>query len=127
MIISRLEGGLGNQLFQYAAALRLATARNTRLSMILPYNLLNYALGLTAVRLRDYLIGSAIGMVPGIFLFVFFGATATDIAVIMSGELELGNYHWLMVVFGLVAVLVTVMLITRTAQSALKEQLDNPE
>jgi hypothetical protein len=33
VIISRLEGGLGNQLFQYAAALRLATARNTRLKL----------------------------------------------------------------------------------------------
>jgi hypothetical protein len=33
VIISRLEGGLGNQMFQYAAGLRLATARNTRLKL----------------------------------------------------------------------------------------------
>lgn len=33
MIISRLEGGLGNQMFQYAAGLRLAAARNTRLQL----------------------------------------------------------------------------------------------
>jgi len=33
MIISRLVGGLGNQMFQYAAGLRLASARNTELKL----------------------------------------------------------------------------------------------
>ncbi len=33
MIISRLVGGLGNQMFQYAAGLRLASARNTQLKL----------------------------------------------------------------------------------------------
>lgn len=33
VIISKLEGGLGNQMFQYAAGLRLATARNARLKL----------------------------------------------------------------------------------------------
>jgi len=33
VIISRLEGGLGNQLFQYAAGRRLADARNTALEL----------------------------------------------------------------------------------------------
>ena len=99
----------------------------TRLSMILPYNLLNYSLGLTAVRLRDYLIGSAIGMVPGIFLFVFIGAGATDIAAILSGELQLGDYDLLIGGIGLLAVATVVVLITRVAQKALKEELENPE
>lgn len=33
---------------------------------------LNYLLALTSIRFRDYLIGSAIGLVPPISLFVFF-------------------------------------------------------
>ncbi len=96
----------------------------TRLAMILPYNLLNYSLGLTAVRLRDYLMGSAIGMVPGIFLFVFIGTTATDIAAIVSGELKLGDYGLLIGDIGLLAVATVVVLITRVAQKALKKELE---
>ncbi len=99
----------------------------TRLSMILPYNLLNYSLGLTAVRLRDYLIGSAIGMVPGIFLFVYIGAGATDIADILSGDLQLGDYELLIGGIGLLAVAAVVVLITRVAKKALKEELENTE
>lgn len=99
----------------------------TRLAMILPYNLLNYSLGLTAVGLRDYLIGSAIGMVPGIFLFVFIGAGATDIAAIVSGELKLGDYDMLIGAFGLLALAAAIAVITRVAQKTLKEELENFE
>ena len=37
MIIVRLQGGLGNQMFQYAAALRLATRHGTRLKLDLTF------------------------------------------------------------------------------------------
>ena len=37
----------------------------TRLSPIFPFNLLNYAYGLTKVSARDYILASWIGMIPG--------------------------------------------------------------
>ncbi|MEW6335582.1 MAG: TVP38/TMEM64 family protein, partial [Thermodesulfobacteriota bacterium] len=36
----------------------------TRLSPVFPFNLLNYAFGLTRVSLRDYVLASWIGMIP---------------------------------------------------------------
>lgn len=45
-----------------------------RLIPIIPYTLLNYALGITKVRLRDFIIGSFIGMIPGVFVYVFLGS-----------------------------------------------------
>lgn len=98
-----------------------------RLAQVLPYNLLNYSFGLTSVHLRDYILGSAVGMLPGIFMFVFMGTTATDIAAIINGELGLGAYELWIGGFGLLAVAAAVIVITRFAQKALKEQLDNPE
>ena len=35
-----------------------------RLSPLVPFNLLNYMLGLTRVSTRDYILGSVIGMAP---------------------------------------------------------------
>ena len=98
-----------------------------RLSQILPYNLLNYSFGLTSVSLRDYILGSAVGMLPGIFMFVFIGTTATDIAAIMSGELELGDYDLWIVGFGILAVAIAVTVIARVAKKALNEQMEHPE
>ena len=37
----------------------------TRLSPVFPFNLLNYAYGITRVSLRDYFLASWIGMLPG--------------------------------------------------------------
>ncbi|MEM8642845.1 MAG: TVP38/TMEM64 family protein [Cyanobacteria bacterium P01_G01_bin.54] len=45
-----------------------------RLLPIIPYGIVNFAAGLTSIRTRDYLIGTAIGTVPGILPFVMMGA-----------------------------------------------------
>src|SRR5262249_36543250 len=55
-----------------------------RLSPVFPFNLLNYALGLTQVRFADYLIAS-IGMLPGTLLFVYYGKLAGDVAALAGG------------------------------------------
>jgi len=39
---------------------------------------LNYALVLTGVRLRDYVVGSLFGMLPGTFLYVYLGSLVTN-------------------------------------------------
>jgi uncharacterized membrane protein YdjX (TVP38/TMEM64 family) len=94
-----------------------------RLSLVLPYNLLNYSFGLTGVSLRDYVLGSAIGMLPPMFMFVFVGTTATNVAAIVNGELSLGDYDMLIGGFGILVIAVAVLFITRMARKALKAQL----
>jgi uncharacterized membrane protein YdjX (TVP38/TMEM64 family) len=105
----------------------LAVVVLARLSQVLPYNLLNYFLGLTAVKLKDYVTGSAIGMVPGILLFVFVGTTATDITAILRGEVDdVGSNLWIAGI-GLLLLAAALLLITRTARRALKLRLSGAE
>ncbi|HUO83822.1 MAG TPA: VTT domain-containing protein, partial [Thermoanaerobaculia bacterium] len=42
-----------------------------RLVPIFPYNVLNYASGLAGLRLRDYLLATFIGTIPGIFIYTY--------------------------------------------------------
>lgn len=46
-----------------------------RLIPIFPYNGLNYFLGLTKVRTRDYIAATVIGMIPGTYLYVYLGSS----------------------------------------------------
>lgn len=46
-----------------------------RLVPIFPFNGLNYACGLVPLKLRDYILGSVVGMLPGTFAYVYLGAT----------------------------------------------------
>ena len=50
-----------------------------RLIPAVPYNLINYAFGLTAMPYRTYIIGSAIGIIPGTLAFINIGDKAMDV------------------------------------------------
>lgn len=98
-----------------------------RLSPAFPFNLLNYALGLTKVRFVDYAI-ACLGMLPGTFLYVYYGYTAGTLAEAVSKEgSERGMEGWIFLGVGLVATLVVTILVTRLAQKALKESTDVEE
>lgn len=49
-----------------------------RLIPAVPYNLINYAFGLTEMKLSAYLLFSAIGIVPGTLAFINIGDKALD-------------------------------------------------
>jgi uncharacterized membrane protein YdjX (TVP38/TMEM64 family) len=55
----------------------LAVVR-VRLVPVLPFTAINYAAGLTAVRNRDYLIGTALGIIPGTIAYASLGAYGTS-------------------------------------------------
>ena len=92
-----------------------------RLSPVFPFNLLNYALGLTSVRFVDY-VAASIGMLPGTFLYVYYGKLVGDLAALAGGAaVEKGIGYYVILAVGLVATLVVTTLVTRTAQKALQE------
>ena len=57
----------------------------TRLSPVFPFVLLNYFLGLTAVRTGPYVLANLLGMLPATFLFVYIGAAARDA---LAGQMD---------------------------------------
>jgi uncharacterized membrane protein YdjX (TVP38/TMEM64 family) len=95
-----------------------------RLSPVFPFNLLNYALGLTRVRFADYLVAS-IGMLPGTVLYVYSGTLVGDVARLAAGTpVQRGAAHWVVLVIGLLATLVVTTLVARTARRALLDATD---
>ena len=88
-------------------------------SPILPFCVLNYALGLTEIRFRDYLVAS-IGMLPGTVATVYYGKLAGDVAALAGGAaVPKGPGYYAVLVLGLVATVVVTTLVTRTARRAL--------
>lgn len=50
-----------------------------RLIPAVPYNLINYAFGLSAMSYPTYILASALGIIPGTFVFINIGDKALDI------------------------------------------------
>ena len=93
-----------------------------RLSPVFPFVFLNYALGLTRVRLLDYAL-ACFGMLPGTLLYVYYGKVVGDVAALAAGAAaERGAAHYVVLGLGLVATLVVTTVVTRIAQRALREQ-----
>jgi uncharacterized membrane protein YdjX (TVP38/TMEM64 family) len=90
-----------------------------RLSPVVPFSLLNYALGLTRVRLADYLLGMA-GIIPGTLLYVYYGKVGGDLAALVGGARPSGGpVSIALLVLGLIATIAVTVLITRAARRAL--------
>ncbi len=49
-----------------------------RLFPVVPFNVLNYASGVTAVSARDYVLGTAVGIIPGAFAYAALGGSLDD-------------------------------------------------
>jgi uncharacterized membrane protein YdjX (TVP38/TMEM64 family) len=95
----------------------------TRLSPIFPFNLLNYAFGITGVALKDYALGS-IGMIPGTIMYVYIGSLAGDLARIGT-ETQPTNptVQWVIRIIGLLATIAVTVYVTRIARRALEEKV----
>ena len=50
-----------------------------RLIPAVPYNLINYAFGLTSMSYGTYILGSALGIIPGTLAFINIGDKALDV------------------------------------------------
>ncbi len=115
----------GNQKF---AAIDRAVAQSgfkivllTRLSPLFPFNLLNYAFGITGVTLKDYVLAS-VGMIPATILYVYIGSIAVDIAYIGSDNQLLDPpIRWVVRIIGLIATVIVTVYATRIASKALAE------
>ncbi len=96
-----------------------------RLSPAFPFNVLNYALGLTQVRFREYLLAS-IGMLPGTLLYVYYGKVAGELANLAAGvPTERGPAEHALLGVGLVATVAVTALVTRVARRALREATES--
>jgi uncharacterized membrane protein YdjX (TVP38/TMEM64 family) len=86
----------------------------TRLSPIFPYTLLNYAFGLTQVKVGHYVLASWMGMLPGTVMYVYLGSLAQVV-----GQRERTMGEWILYATGLLATLGVTLFITRIARRAL--------
>jgi uncharacterized membrane protein YdjX (TVP38/TMEM64 family) len=95
----------------------------TRMSPAFPFNLLNYAYGVTAVRPRDYIVGSWLGMFPATVLYVYAGSAAASLTQAVSGNVHTGTSGVALLCIGFAATIGVTVLVTRLARRRLDREL----
>jgi uncharacterized membrane protein YdjX (TVP38/TMEM64 family) len=97
----------------------------TRLSPIFPFNLLNYAFGVTGVSIQDYIIGS-LGMIPGTIMYVYIGSLAGNIALIGTDSQPTNpTLQWTIRIVGFIATIAVTIYVTQLAKQALAQSVES--
>jgi uncharacterized membrane protein YdjX (TVP38/TMEM64 family) len=110
-----IDKAVGREGFKIVALLRL--------SPVFPFNLLNYALGLTKVGFWPY-VAASIAMLPGTLLYVYYGKAAGSLAALAGGaKTEKGPGDWIVLGLGLVATIAVTAFVTRLAGKALRQEI----
>jgi uncharacterized membrane protein YdjX (TVP38/TMEM64 family) len=98
-----LERPKARALADLAAEGGMVTVALIRLSPLLPFTPTNAVLGLTPMRLRDLVLGTALGMAPGTILYSWAGSLLPDVEAIERGETIHGPVVWILLAIALVA------------------------
>ena len=79
-----------------------------RLSPIIPFFLLNYALGITKIRFIHFIFASWVGMIPGTTVYVLLGTMG---GAFINGKKS--SFEWLLLGMGLIATILVTLLISK--------------
>ena len=94
-----------------------------RLSPAFPFNLLNYAFGLSPVSLKHYFLASWLGMLPGTVLYVYIGSLAGNLAALgAGGSRSRSLWEWAFYASGMAATMAATFYATRLARRALGQR-----
>jgi pyruvate/2-oxoglutarate dehydrogenase complex dihydrolipoamide dehydrogenase (E3) component/uncharacterized membrane protein YdjX (TVP38/TMEM64 family) len=93
----------------------------TRLSPVFPFTLLNYAFGLTRVKLSHCVLASWIGMMPGTVMYVYLGSLVN----VGAGHRQRTPGEWVLYGIGLLATVAVTVFVTRLARKALAAKISS--
>lgn len=102
-LIARLDRALERKSF--------LTVLGLRLNLAIPYDVLNYGLGITRVRIVGYVLGTLIGIVPGTFVYVAMSSSA------LQGD-------WIKTALWIGGVLLMILLTIPLARQLLRESAE---
>ena len=117
--LAAIETGLNEEAFLIVTL--------TRLSLVMPFNLLNYGFGITSVRPGVYFLATFVGMALPTALYVWLGTLARNVGQILSGEATPGGMGYVVAAAGVAAITLLTWIMHRAASRALHRHLPNLE
>ena len=94
---------------------------------LLPNNLINYACGITGMRLRDFVLGTCIGILPILIANVLIGASAMDLFVAIEDGTFEGERPPIMLFVAIAAMVALMVLLAKRFGPRLAGPQADPE
>ena len=95
----------------------------TRLSPMMPFSLINYALGLTKLSAWRFLLATEVGSIPAIAVYVYLGTLMGNLAKVRTNMRSNGPTHWAIQGTELFVTIVVTVYVTHLASKSLKRRM----
>jgi uncharacterized membrane protein YdjX (TVP38/TMEM64 family) len=95
----------------------------TRLSPIMPFSLINYALGLTKISAAKFLFATEVGAIPSTCVYVYFGTLIGNLTRIGPDLRHHQSLEWIFQGVGLLITIGATIYVTRVASQAVQKRL----
>lgn len=106
----------------------LKTVVLLRLSPVMPFNVLNYAFGLSRLSFPRYVVATMFGVSPGALLYAYLGSSVTSASQLAHGQRpSAGAFELVLYWAGLLATIVVVVVLGRLARRELRAELAEAE
>lgn len=94
-----------------------------RASPISPFAMLNYALGVTRMRFRDFAIASLFGTLPGTLIYIAAGSALSGASEVFAGNVR-PSWHHQLLICGMIPLAGAMALLARTARQELNRLME---
>jgi uncharacterized membrane protein YdjX (TVP38/TMEM64 family) len=91
-----------------------------RFSPLIPFGMLNYALGVTRAPVGPYVLASWLGMLPATVAYVYMGMGAGKLAALLTGQIAPSPLQAALFIVGLIATLTALLVVVRASRRALR-------
>lgn len=92
-----------------------------RVSPVLPLAPVSYALGLSRIRFRDFLL-SMPAMIPSMLPFIYAGDVAGAIVAVIRGDADKPWWEWVVLFGGFIATFIAAWMLTQKAKNAIESR-----
>ena len=93
-----------------------------RLSPVIPFSMINLAMGVTRICLLDFLVAN-LAMLPVTVLYVYYGTVAGAVLNVGRGHPHGGTLYYAALALGLVATVAVTTVVGRLAAAALAQDV----
>lgn len=94
-----------------------------RLSSVVPFAPLSYLLGASRLSLRDFVLTTWVGLLPGTFLYAYLGSLVASVGQILTDEIPINSTSGVLTWIGFLAAVLALFMIVRFARQAIYQSI----
>ncbi|MGD0074218.1 MAG: TVP38/TMEM64 family protein [Candidatus Binataceae bacterium] len=98
----------------------------TRLTPLIPFNLLNYVLGMSGISLGQFVLGSWIGLIPVTLMYAYLGTLLKQVEETGGADLQIAGSQIAPAIAGLVAIIAITVFVWYSIKTILDEATEPP-